>query len=88
MNLERKLAASPDAPVRRGQARGLSAEECAAVLTIYLRPRRVGRGHERPETAERRGLIDVAIGALLLHGGYAVPRRRLSARLMWRSMGR
>ena len=38
------------------------------MLATCLLPRRIGRGHERPETAERRGLMDAAICALLFHG--------------------
>ena len=66
----RRFAAA-DAPARRGQARGITAEECAAVLATCGRPRRTGRGLERPETAERRGLVDAAIVALLFHGAAA-----------------
>ena len=36
-----------NAPPRRGQARGLTADECATVLATCLRPRRIGRGLER-----------------------------------------
>ena len=57
--------------------------ECATVLATYLRPRRTGRGLERPKTAERRGLVDGAIVALLFHGalrrsevGCSAPGRR------------
>ena len=57
-------AAAAEAPVRRGQARGLTAEECAVVLANCLRPRRTGRGLKRDDTAERRGLVDAAI----IHG--------------------
>ena len=38
------------------------------MLTTCLRPRRTGRCLERPETAERRGLVDAVIVALLFHG--------------------
>ena len=64
----------------RGQVRGLTAEECAAVLATCTRPRRTGRGLERPETAERRGLVDAAIVALLFHGAL---RRSEVAALRW-----
>ena len=33
----------------------LSADECATVLATCLRPRRTGRGLERPKTERRRG---------------------------------
>ncbi len=69
-----------DAPPRRGQARGLTADECATVLATCLRPRRTGRGLERPKTAERRGLVDSAIVALLFHGAL---RRSEVAALCW-----
>ena len=69
-----------DAPPRRGQARGLTADECATVLATCLRPRRTGRGLERPKTAERRGLVDGAIVALLFHGAL---RRSGVAALCW-----
>ena len=69
-----------DAPPRRGQARGLTADECATVLATCLRPRRTGRGLERPKTAERRGLVDGAIVALLFHGAL---RRSEVAALCW-----
>ena len=69
-----------DAPSRRGQARGLTAHECAIVLATCLHPRRTGRGLERPKTAERRGLVDGAIVALLFHGAL---RRSEVAALCW-----
>ena len=68
------------APPRPGQARGLTADECATVLATCLRPRRTGRGLERPKTAERRGLVDGAIVALLFHGAL---RRSEVAALCW-----
>ena len=69
-----------DAPSRRGLARGLTADECATVLATCLRPRRTGRGLERPKTAERRGLVDGAIVSLLFHGAL---RRSEVASLHW-----
>ena len=74
-----RRAAAADVPARRGRTRGLTAEECAAVLATCLRPRRTGRGLERPETAERRGLVDGAIVALF-HGAL---RRSDVAALRW-----
>ena len=65
-----------DAPPRHGQGRGLTADECATVLATCLRP----RGLERPKTAERRGLVDGAIVALLFHGAL---RRSEVAALCW-----
>ena len=69
-----------DVPSRHGQARGLTADECATVLATCLRPRRTGRGLERPKTAERRGLVDGAIVSLLFHGAL---RRSEVASLHW-----
>ena len=75
-----RRAAVADARAHRGQARGLTAEECAAVLATCFRPRRTGRGLERLETAELRGLVDAAIVALLFHGAL---RRSEVAALRW-----
>ena len=44
-----RRTAAGDAPPRRGQARGLTADECATVLATCLRPRRTGRGPRVPE---------------------------------------
>ena len=52
----------------RGQARGLTAEECDTVLATCCRPRRVGSRVESEETARRRGLVDGALVALVFHG--------------------
>ena len=75
-----RRSAAADAPARRGQARGLTAEECAAVLATSGRPRRTDRGLERAETAERRGWVDAVIVALLFHGAL---RRSEVAALRW-----
>ena len=58
--------AAARSPGRRGQARSLTADECATVLSTCLRPRRTGRGLERPKTAERRGLVYGAIRAVVM----------------------
>ena len=50
-----RRAAAADTPTRRGQAGGLTADECAAILATCMQRRRTGRGLERTETAERRG---------------------------------
>ena len=50
------------------------------MLATCGRPRRTGRGLERAETAERRGLVDAAIVALLFHGAL---RRSEVAVLCW-----
>ena len=50
------------------------------MLAASTRRRRTGRGLERPETAERRGLVDAAIVALLFHGAL---RRSEVAALRW-----
>ena len=66
----------PEAPRRPG----LTAHECSAVLEACMRRRRNGRGLERSETAERRGLVDGALVALLFHGAL---RRSEVAALRW-----
>ena len=59
----------------------LTADECATVLATCLRPRRHRPwGLERPKTAERRGLVDGTIVALLFHGAL---RRSEVAALCW-----
>ena len=68
------------AAARRGQTRGLTADECAAILATCTQRRRTGRGLEREETAERRGLVDGAIVGLLFHGAL---RRSEVAALRW-----
>ena len=65
-----------DAPRRPG----LTADECAAVLEACMHPRRSGRGLKRAETAERRGLVDGALVALLFHDAL---RRSEVAALRW-----
>ena len=52
----RRTAAAAGAPAHRSPARGLTAEECDAVLAACCRRRRTGSGLEREETAMRRGL--------------------------------
>ena len=76
----RRTAAAAGAPAHRSLARGLTAEECDAVLAACCRRRRTGSGLEREETAMRRGLIDGAIVALLFHGAL---RRSEVAALRW-----
>ena len=75
-----RRTAAADAPTRCGQARGLTADECTTVLATCLRPRCTGCGLERPKTAERRGLVDGAIVALLFHDAL---RRSEVAALCW-----
>ena len=65
---------------RRAQTRGLTADECAAILATCAQRRRSGRGLERKETAERRGLVDGALVGLLFHGAL---RRSEVAALRW-----
>ena len=76
----RRTAAAAGAPAHHSLARGLTAEECDAVLAACCRRRRTGSGLEREETAMRRGLIDGAIVALLFHGAL---RRSEVAALRW-----
>ena len=79
--LERfRRAAAADDPARRGQVRGLTADECDRVLAACCRPRHTGRGVESDEAAKRRGLVDGAIVALVFHGGL---RRSEVAALCW-----
>ena len=77
---ENRRAEATAAPARRGPARGLTADECIAVLETCTQQRRTGRGLERPETAARRGLVDGAIVGLLFHGAL---RRSEVAALRW-----
>ena len=75
-----RRAEAAAAPARRGQARGLTADECTAILETCTQQRRTGRGLERPATAERRGLVDGALVGLLFHGAL---RRSEVAALCW-----
>ena len=78
-NAGSQVADAP-APTRRGQARGLTADECDAILATCTQRRRTGRGlDEREEVAERRGLVDGAIVGLLSTGRSAAARWRRSA---------
>ena len=47
----RRAEAADTTPARRGQARGLTADECAAILATCTQRRRTGRRLERAETA-------------------------------------
>ena len=53
---------------RRSLTRGLTTEECDAVLATCCYPRSAGSRVENKETARRRGLVDGAIVALVFHG--------------------
>ena len=53
----------------RGQAQGLTADDCAAILATADRPRRTGRGTESDEQAAERGATDKVIVSLLFQGG-------------------
>ncbi|MDE0222217.1 MAG: tyrosine-type recombinase/integrase [Spirochaetaceae bacterium] len=64
----------------RGQAQGLTADDCAAVLATADRPRRTGRGTESDEQAAERGATDKVIVSLLFQGGL---RRSEAAQLAW-----
>ena len=59
-------------PAERGRTpRGAAASpptSAPAVLAACMRRGRMGRGLERPKTAERRGLVDGAIVGLVFHG--------------------
>ena len=64
----------------RGQAQGLTADDCAAILATASIPRRTGRGWENEGTASDRGALDKAIAAVLFQGGL---RRSEAAALRW-----
>ena len=64
----------------RGQARGLTADDCAAILATAAIPRRTGRGMESEAVAADRGAVDKAIVGLLFQGGL---RRSEAAELRW-----
>ena len=64
----------------RGQAQGLTADDCAAILATASLPRRIGRGVESETAAAERGAVDKAIVGLLFQGGL---RRSEAAALRW-----
>ena len=64
----------------RGQARGITADDCAAILATASLPRRTGRGMESDTAAADRGAVDKAIVAVLFQGGL---RRSEAAALRW-----
>ena len=64
----------------RGQAQGLTADDCAAILATAAIPRRTGRGVESETAAAERGAVDKAIVGLLFQGGL---RRSEAAALRW-----
>ena len=64
----------------RGQAQGISADDCAAMLATAAIPRRSGRGIESDQAAAARGAVDKAIVGLLFQGGL---RRSEAAALTW-----
>ena len=74
--------ASPARPPDAGAARrrGLTADDCAAILATAAIPRRTGRGLESETAAADRGAVDKAIVSLLFQGGF---RRSEAAALRW-----
>ena len=64
----------------RGQAQGITADDCAAIIATASLPRRTGRGMESDTTAADRGAVDAAIVAVLFQGGL---RRSEAAALTW-----
>ena len=64
----------------RGQAQGLTADDCAAILATASIPRRTGRGIESETAAAERGAVDKVIAGLLFQGGL---RRSEAAALRW-----
>ena len=68
-------------PSSRGQAQAITLENATAMLQAAFKPRARGRGGmESRETAERRGIVDAAIVAVLFQGGL---RRCEAAALTW-----
>ena len=72
------LPRPPDAGAAR--RRGLTADDCAAILATAAIPRRTGRGLESETAAADRGAVDKAIVAGLFQGGL---RRSEAAALTW-----
>ena len=64
----------------RGQAQGLTADDCAAIMATASLPRRTGRGWESETAAAERGAVDKAIVGVLFQGGL---RRSEAAALRW-----
>ena len=60
--------------------RGLTADDCAAILATAAIPRRTGRGLESETAAADRGAVGKAIVSLLFQGGL---RRSEAAALRW-----
>ena len=69
----------------RGQAQGITADDCAAIIATAAVPRRTGRGYESDDAAERRGAVDAAIAGLLFQAGL---RRSEAAALRWGEVSR
>lgn len=68
-------------PAPRGQAPAITLEDAAAMLSATCKPRPRGRGGmESKETAERRGVVDAAIVAVLFQAGL---RRCEAEALVW-----
>ena len=75
----RRQAARQPAP--RGQAQAVTLEDATAMLAAACKPRPRGRGGmESRRTAERRGIVDAAIVAVLFQAGL---RRCEAAALVW-----
>ena len=72
--------ASPARRTRARPGRGLTADDCAAILATATLPRRTGRGRESETAAAERGAVDKAIVSLLFQGGL---RRSEAVVLRW-----
>ena len=68
----------------QAQAKPLTSDALAAIAATALIPRRRGKGYESKETAERRGLLDIALCRVMSDAGL---RRSEAAALVWRCVG-
>ena len=69
----------------RGQAQGLTADDCAAIIATAATPRRTGRGMESEAAATERGAVDAAIAAVLFRVGYGAAKRPHSDGVTYRT---
>lgn len=63
------------------QAKPLTSDALAAITATACIPRRRGKGYESKSTAERRGLVDIAVCRVMSDAGL---RRSEAAALVWR----
>ena len=79
-----RLAKAPDRARAQRQADGLTTDALAAIRATACRPR-ARRRQERPDEAQRRGLVDIALAGLLSDAGL---RRSEAAALTWADLER